>query len=106
MPPQADKIVNAKEIEDATKPPAQTVSTRTVDLHGAKLKLDLPDDFKLAAPDPKKDPEAIATFSRKDGVWGVISRGIHGLAPEEPLEGYMNKRAWRNTPSNCPPISM
>jgi hypothetical protein len=68
-----------------------TVSTRTVDLPGAKLKLDVPDAFVSEASDKKKDPKQLAIFSRPDGAWGAVTRGTHGITPER-LQNYMNAK--------------
>jgi hypothetical protein len=107
--PRRELIVNAKEEgvtsdlakKSATKanggPPlaspkaSGSVSSKTINLiGGAKLKLEMPTTFELDKKN-KSDKQTIATFTRKDGVWGSVSRGTHGLKPDE-LDTYMEKR--------------
>lgn len=75
---------------DPSKTP-EGFSKKSIRLNGgATLTLALPASFEL---DKKKsgDKKTIASFSRKDGVWGTISRGTNGLTPEG-LQTYMDNR--------------
>jgi len=85
-PPPVGNIVRQKPVDD----PA-LVTTHVMNLPGAKLKLTVPNGFKIDVPDGKEHPQALATFSRRGGAWGTVSRGTHGLAPEA-LGAYMNQR--------------
>ncbi len=92
--PPADKIVNAKKQvleKSGGSPTAPKTSTHLVDLPEGKLKIELPDAFKLDETDKKKDPQQLAMFSREDGVWGAVTRGTRGITPER-LNGYMNSK--------------
>ena len=61
-----------------------------VSLLDGKLKIDVPSDFSREPNNPA-DPKTVAKFSRKDGAWGEVLRGTHGLTPEG-LNQYLAKR--------------
>lgn len=85
------KKANGNNPEAAPKNPTAGVSQRTIRLAGgATLKMEMPAAFVLDKKD-KGDKKTIATFSRKDGVWGSVSRGTHGLTPDH-LDTYMESR--------------
>lgn len=74
-------------------------TTRTADtshkidplsLLDGKLKIEIPADF-VREPMPSKDVKTVAKFARKDGAWGEVLRGTHGLTPEK-LDGYLKMR--------------
>jgi hypothetical protein len=107
--PRLELIVNAKD-EGATsdlakksakkanggKPaaapnPTVGLSAKTINLlGGAKLKMEMPSTFELDKKN-KTDKQTLATFTRKDGVWGSVSRGTHRLAPDQ-LDTFMENR--------------
>lgn len=70
--------------------PQESQSQPSVTLLDGKLKIDVPADFVREPDDPAK-PKTLANFSRKDGAWGTVLRGTHGLTPEQ-LDGYLKKR--------------
>jgi len=67
------------------------VRAEPVTLLDGKLKFDTTDAF---VPDkkPTSTKESIADFSaRNSDGWGAITRGTHGLQPEE-LKNYMSRK--------------
>jgi hypothetical protein len=67
-----------------------TDQTLLVSLLDGKLKIEIPSDFSHEPNNPA-DPKTVAKFTRKDGAWGEVLRGTHGLTPEE-LDQYLAKR--------------
>jgi hypothetical protein len=61
-----------------------------VSLLDGKLKIDIPADFARESV-PSKDVKTVAKFVRKDGAWGEVLRGTHGLTPDK-LDGYLQMR--------------
>jgi len=61
-----------------------------VSLLDGKLKIVIPAEFSHE-PDNPAEPKTVAKFSRKDGAWGEVLRGTHGLTPEG-LDQYLAKR--------------
>ncbi|HZJ16629.1 MAG TPA: hypothetical protein VFD27_16355, partial [Chthoniobacteraceae bacterium] len=86
QPPPNDNISDGK----ATKSASSSTPTKTVSLLGGKLKIDIPVDFAPASKG-SANKQSLASFSTKDGAWGEVLRGTHGLTPEE-LPAYLEKR--------------
>jgi hypothetical protein len=61
-----------------------------VSLLDGKLKIDIPADF-AREPVSGKDVKTVAKFARKDGAWGEVLRGTHGLTPDK-LDDYLKMR--------------
>lgn len=61
-----------------------------VSLLDGKLKIEIPSDFSRGPNNPA-DPKTVAKFSRKDGAWGEVLRGTHGLTPDA-LDHYLAMR--------------
>jgi hypothetical protein len=61
-----------------------------VSLLDGKLKIDIPPDF-AREPVSTKDVKTVAKFTRKDGAWGEVLRGTHGLTPDK-LDDYLKMR--------------
>ena len=61
-----------------------------VSLLGGKLTINVPPDF-AREPVSAKDVKTVAKFARKDGAWGEVLRGTHGLTPDK-LDGYLKMR--------------
>lgn len=79
----SDGISSASETD--TKHKIDSVSL----LHG-KLRIDIPPDFARESV-PSKDVKTVAKFARKDGAWGEVLRGTHGLTPDK-LDDYLKMR--------------
>lgn len=61
-----------------------------VSLLDGKLKIEIPADF-AREPVSTKDVKTVAKFARKDGAWGEVLRGTHGLTPDK-LDDYLKMR--------------
>jgi hypothetical protein len=81
---------NAADLDSKKSIKPSTNSAKTVTLLDGKLKFQVPSDFQRDKLDPS-NKKSLARFSGKDGAWGEVLRGTHGLKPED-LEGYLKKR--------------
>ena len=68
----------------------EPAGTASVSLLDGKLRINVPPDFARESVD-SNDKKSVAKFSKKDGAWGDVLRGTHGLTPEQ-LSEYLNKR--------------
>jgi hypothetical protein len=79
---------------DGISSPSKTTDTKQkidpVSLLDGKLKIDIPPDFEREQVSTK-DVKTVAKFARKDGAWGEVLRGTHGLTPDK-LDGYLKMR--------------
>jgi len=94
-----DQVIGAEPREGLTSDQDGTTSNAEaeagnkavpVSLLDGKLKIDIPAEFSREPNDPA-DPKTVAKFSRKDGAWGEVLRGTHGLTPDG-LNQYLAKR--------------
>jgi len=83
--------VDSDGIRSASEPTDAEHKIDPVSLLDGKLKIDIPADF-AREPVPAKDVKTVAKFARKDGAWGDVSRGTHGLTPDK-LDAYLKMRA-------------
>jgi hypothetical protein len=81
-------VVNIQEA--AASSTADQKADDSIRLLDGKLQIDVPPDFAREPNDPK-EPKTLAKFSRKDGAWGEVLRGTHGLTPDQ-LDGYLKTR--------------
>lgn len=77
-------------VSSTAKTPDTSHRIDPVTLLDGKLKIDIPADFSRE-PVSSKDVKTVAKFARKDGAWGEVLRGTHGLTPDK-LDGYLNMR--------------
>ena len=77
-------------VQNPAPSPLPAANRNTVTLLDGKFKIDVPPDFARVPNDPN-EPKTLAKFSRKDGAWGTVLRGTHGLTPEQ-LNGYLKMR--------------
>jgi hypothetical protein len=91
--------VKINDVTEVSPSPASSASPSTssksesgnaMSLLDGKLNLDIPADFSRNPDDPK-EPKTIAKFSGRDGAWGTVLRGTHGLTPDQ-LDGYLKMR--------------
>jgi hypothetical protein len=85
QPPPSDNVSDEK----GTKSSSSSGPTETVTLLGGKLRIDIPADFPPNKGSTNK--QSLAKFSNKNGAWGEVLRGTHGLTPEG-LPAYLQKR--------------
>ena len=82
--------VDGDGISSASEPADTKHEIDPVSLLDGKLKIDIPPDF-AREPVSSKDVKTVAKFARKDGAWGEILRGTHGLTPDK-LDDYLKMR--------------
>jgi hypothetical protein len=79
---------------DGISSASDTIKTKhkidPVSLLDGKLMIDIPTDF-AREPVPGRGVKTVAKFARKDGAWGEVLRGTHGLTPDK-LNDYLKMR--------------
>lgn len=79
---------------DGIRPASETTDSKRridpVSLLDGKLQIEIPPDFARESVSTK-DLKTVAKFARKDGAWGEVLRGTHGLTPDK-LDDYLKMR--------------
>lgn len=89
-PAKADAVIKSPPEAGTTEVKNFKDKATTTSLLGGKLKIDIPADFSRE-PEDAANKKSVAKFSRKDGAWGEVLRGTHGLMPEK-LNDYLKMR--------------